>query len=171
MKTLAFALCAALAAVGAGWSLASTRLTARDAPEPAAKIPVLMLTVKECEALPSFDGSAGGSKVQLVNVIGDPSKPGLYVQLEKVAPNVVIQAHHHPGDRTVAVLQGALMFGNGPRFDGSKLKVMPLGSIYTEPSGSPHFAATGAQSAVTEVPGYGPTDIVYENPANDPAKK
>jgi hypothetical protein len=92
--------------------------------------------------LPSFGGSSGSAKVQLVNVIGDPSKPGLYIQLEKVAPHVVIQAHHHAGDRTV-----------------------------TEPSGSPHFAATGDQSAVTEVTGYGPADIVYENPDDDPTKK
>jgi anti-sigma factor ChrR (cupin superfamily) len=72
------------------------------------------------------------AKVQLVNVIGDPSKPGLYIQLEKVAPHVVIPAHHHAGDRTVTVIQGSLMFGNGPKFDRSKLKVMPVGSIYTD---------------------------------------
>jgi len=71
----------------------------------------------------------------------------------------------------VTVIQGTLMFGNGPKFDRGKLKVMPVGSIYTEPSGSPHFAATGDQSAVTEVTGYGPTDIVYENPDDDPTKK
>jgi hypothetical protein len=123
------------------------------------------------QAMPSFRGSSGSVKVQLVNVIGDPSKPGLYIQLEKVAPRVVIQAHHHGGDRTVAVLQGTLMFGNGPKFDRRKLNVLHVASTYTEASGSPHFAATGDQSAVTEVTGYGPTDIVYEKPVDDPAKK
>ena len=62
------------------------------------------------------------------------------------------------------------MYGNGPKFDRRKLTVMPVGSISTQPSGSPHFAATGDESAVTEVTGYGPTDIVYENPADDPTK-
>ena len=84
-------------------------------PDPIAKIPILMKTVEEWQALPSFGGSSGSAKVQLVNVIGDPSKPGPYIQLEKVAPHVVIEAHHHAGDRTVTVIQGTLMFGNGPR--------------------------------------------------------
>ena len=170
MKKLPIVIVAALA-VGAGAALAQSSLTAGGASDPIAKIPILMKTVEEWQALPSFGGSSGSAKVQLVNLIGDPSKPGLYIQLEKVAAHVVIKAHHHAGDRTVTVLQGTLMFGNGPEFDRSKLKVMPVGSIYTEPSGSPHFAATGDQPAVTEVTGYGPTDIVYENPADDPAKK
>jgi hypothetical protein len=169
MNKLSIVIVAALA-VGASAALAQS-LTASGIPERIAKIPILMKTVKEWQVMPSFGGSSGGAKVQLVNVIGNPSKRGLYIQLEKVAPHVVVQAHHHGGDRTVAVLQGTLMFGNGPRFDRSQLKVLPVGSIYTEPSGSPHFAATGDQSAVTEVTGYGPTDIVYENPADDPAKK
>jgi quercetin dioxygenase-like cupin family protein len=170
MKKLPTVIVAALA-VGAGAALAQSGLTAGGAPEPIAKIPIYIKTVKEWQALPSFGGSSGSAKVQLVNLIGDPSKPGLYLQLEKVAPHVVIQAHHHAGDRTVVVLQGTLMFGNGPKFDRSRLKVLPVGSVYTEPSGSPHFAATGDQSAVCEVTGYGPTDIVYENRADDPAKK
>jgi len=172
MQKLTIVIVAAVAVgTGGALALAQSGVVASEVPSPIAKIPILMKTVEEWQALPSFAGSAGGSKVQLVNVIGDPSKPGLYIQLEKVAPHVVIEAHHHAGDRTVTVIQGTLMFGNGPKFDRGKLKVMPVGSIYTEPSGSPHFAATGDQSTVTEVTGYGPTDIVYENPADDPTKK
>jgi quercetin dioxygenase-like cupin family protein len=170
MKKLSIFIVAALA-VGAGAAIAQSSLTGGSAPDPIAKIPILMKTVEEWQALPSFGGSSGSAKVQLVNVIGDPSEPGLYIQLEKVTPQVVIKAHHHAGDRTVTVIQGTLMFGNGPRFDRGKLKVMSVGSIYTEPSGSPHFAATVDQSAATEVTGYGPTDIVYENPADDPTKR
>jgi len=172
MQKLTIVIVAAVAVgTGGALALAQSGVVASEVPSPIAKIPILMKTVEEWQALPSFAGSAGGSKVQLVNVIGDPSKPGLYIQLEKVAPHVVIEAHHHPGDRTVTVIQGTLKFGNGRKFDRSKLKVLPVGSIYTEPSETPHFAATGDQPAVTEVTGYGPTDIVYENPADDPAKK
>ena len=172
MRKLTIVILAAVAVgTGGALALAQSGVMASGVPNPIAKIPILMKTVEEWQALPSFGGSSGSAKVQLVNVIGDPSEPGLYIQLEKVTPQVVIKAHHHAGDRTVTVIQGTLMFGNGPRFDRGKLKVMSVGSIYTEPSGSPHFAATGDQSAVTEVTGYGPTDIVYENPADDPAKK
>ena len=79
-------------------------------PDPIAKIPILMKTVEEWQALPSFGGSSGSAKVQLVNVIGDPSKPGLYIQLEKVASHVVIQAHHHAGDRTDGGFSGRSVF-------------------------------------------------------------
>jgi hypothetical protein len=82
MQKLTSIIVAALA-VGAGAALAQSALTAGGAPDKIAKIPILMKTVEEWQALPSFGGSSGGAKVQLVNVIGDPSKPGLYIQLEK----------------------------------------------------------------------------------------
>jgi quercetin dioxygenase-like cupin family protein len=131
-----------------------------------------MKTVAEWEAVPATGGpgSSDPTKVQVVNLIGDPAKPGLYVQLLKVPPNMQIGAHHHAGDRTASVLQGTMMFGYGPKFDRSKLKTMSVGSVYTEPSGSPHFAATGDESAVAAITGYGPTDTVYDKPVQDPTK-
>jgi hypothetical protein len=172
MKTSPIVLAAALA-VAAGAALAQPSLTENGAPDPVAKVPNYMKTVKEWQAVPPTGGpgSSRSAKVQVVNLIGDPSKPGLYIQLLKVAPHVEIQAHHHAGGRTASVLQGVMMFGYGPKFDRSKLKVMGVGSVYTEPSGSPHFAAPGDQAAVAEISGYGPTDTVYQNPADDLAKK
>jgi hypothetical protein len=74
MKKLPIVIVAALA-VGAGAAQAQSSLTAGGAPDPIAKIPILMKTVEEWQALPSFGGSSGSAKFQLVNVVGDPSKP------------------------------------------------------------------------------------------------
>jgi quercetin dioxygenase-like cupin family protein len=148
-------------------------MTESGAPDPKAHVANYMKTVGEWEAIAPTGGpgSSDPTKVQVVNLIGDPAKPGLYVQLLKVPPHQEIQSHHHAGDRTASVLQGTMMFGYGPKFDRSKLRVMSVGAVYTEPSGSPHFAATGDESAVAAITGYGPTDTVYEKPLVDPTKK
>jgi hypothetical protein len=83
----------------------------------------------------------------------------------------MIAAHHHSGDRVGTVLQGTWMFGYGPRFDQSALRTLPVGSVYTEPSGGAHFAMTGDEAVTVLISGYGPTDTIYENPADDPTKK
>jgi hypothetical protein len=113
-------------------------------------------------------GGSGNAKVEVVTILGDPSKVGPYSQLLKVGPHAEIAAHHHGGDRVGTVLSGTWMFGYGPQFDRAKLRTLPAGSVYTEPSGGPHFAMTGGEAVTVLITGYGPTDTVYENPADDP---
>ncbi|OSI20522.1 cupin domain-containing protein [Bradyrhizobium canariense] len=116
-------------------------------------------------------GGSGNAKVEVVTILGDPSKPGMYSQLLKVAPHARIAAHHHAGDRVGTVLQGTWTFGYGPSFAQEALRILPVGSIYTEPSGAAHFAMTGDEAVTVLITGFGPTDTVYENPADDPANK
>jgi hypothetical protein len=85
MKKLPIVIVAA-SAVAAGAALAQSSLTAGGAPDPIAKIPILMKTVEEWQAMPSFGGSSGGAKVQLVNVIGDPSKPACTSSWKRCRP-------------------------------------------------------------------------------------
>lgn len=113
-------------------------------------------------------GGSGNAKVQVVNILGDPSQPGPYSQLLRVAPHASIAAHHHAGDRTGTVLSGTWHFGYGPKFNAGKLKTLPMGSVYTEPANAAHFAQTGDEAVTVLITGVGPTDTVYEDPANDP---
>jgi hypothetical protein len=69
------------------------------------------------------------------------------------------------------VLKGTWHFGYGTQFDKAKLKTLPVGSVYTEPSNGPHFAMTGNEPVIVLITGTGPTDTVYENPADDPTRK
>jgi hypothetical protein len=66
------------------------------------------------------------------------------------------------------VLSGTWHFGYGAKFDKASLKTLPVGSVYTEPSNAPHFAMTGSEPVVVLITGTGPTDTVYENPADEP---
>jgi len=111
------------------------------------------------------------AKVTVVTILGDASKPGPYAQLLEVAPHAEIAAHHHAGDRVGTVLKGTWHFGYGPVFGQASLKMLPAGSVYTEPSGAAHFAMTGDETAVVLITGTGPTNTVYENPADDPTRK
>ncbi|WP_354269935.1 hypothetical protein [Bradyrhizobium japonicum] len=51
------------------------------------------------------------------------------------------------------------------------MKTLPVGSVYTEPANEPHFAMTANEPVIVMLTGTGPTDTVYENPADDPTRK
>lgn len=131
---------------------------------------VYVKTPAELAAMPATGGAggSGNAKVQVVTLLGDPARPGAYSQLLRVAPHAAIPAHHHAGDRVATILSGTWHFGYGRRFDARKLKTLPPGSVYTEPANAAHFAQTGDEPVTVLITGVGPTDTVYENPADDP---
>jgi hypothetical protein len=113
-------------------------------------------------------GSSNSSAVQVIVIHGDPSRAGLYTILLKAAANTKIAAHLHPDDRVGTVVSGTWYFGYGDTFDESKLKKLPVGSVYSEVKGQNHFAMTGDEPVITEITGYGPSGVTYVNPADDP---
>lgn len=130
-------------------------------------------TPGELAAIPATGGAggSGNAKVQVVTILGNPSQPGPYSQLLRVAPHAAIPAHHHAGDRIGTVLSGTWHFGYGAAFDAGKLKTLPAGSVYTEPANAAHFAQTGDEAVTVLITGFGPTDTVYEQPADDPHRQ
>ena len=116
-------------------------------------------------------GTSGVSGIQTVVLKGDPAKPGLYTLLLRLGPNQKIQAHSHRDDRVATVVSGKWYFGYGRQFSESALKELPPGSFYTEPPGAFHFAMTKAEPVTIQITGTGPSDTVYADPANDPAKQ
>ena len=99
---------------------------------------------------------------------GDPSKAGLYTIILSVPANTTIAAHSHRDDRMATVVSGTWRFGYGDRFDAKALKVLPPGSVYSEPGGANHFAQTGAEPVLVQISGFGPTDTRYFDPATAP---
>jgi quercetin dioxygenase-like cupin family protein len=96
--------------------------------------------------------------VQMTNLIGDPTKPGLYTVRVSIAPHTKVPPHTHRDNRSVTVISGTWHMGYGTRFEESALKDLPAGSLYTEPAGQPHFAQTLDEPVVIWVTGYGPSD-------------
>ena len=113
-------------------------------------------------------GSSGLAGVATKVVFGDPSKSGFYTILLSVPAHTSIQAHAHRDDRMAVVVSGMWQFGSGDRFDEKALKILPPGSVYSEPGGATHFAQTGADPVLVEISGFGPTDTRYYDQANTP---
>ena len=115
-------------------------------------------------------GSSGLPGVHTKVLYGDPSKPGLYSILLYVPANTTIQAHSHRDDRMATVVSGTWHFGYGEHFDAAKLEALPPGSVYSEPGtrAHNHFAQTQAEPVIVHIVGFGPTDTVYFDPANEP---
>src|SRR4051812_38292899 len=111
--------------------LTATALAVDSAPD-------LRLTPRELQKS-DYDETqlgTGGLKGEHVKVlVGDPSKAGFYSVLLFVPPHTTIQAHSHKGDRMATVVTGNWSFGFGERFGEKALKVLPAGSVYSEPSG------------------------------------
>jgi quercetin dioxygenase-like cupin family protein len=140
----------------------------------AAAIDQIRLTPGEITAKEAGGAGAGTSGVAGIHttvLLGDPTKPGLYTIRLSIPANTTIQAHTHRDNRSAVVMSGTWYFGYGRVASADATKPLPTGSFYTEPGGVAHFALTRAEPVVVYITGFGPTDTVYLNAANDPRGK
>lgn len=106
-------------------------------------------------------GTSGVKGIRTLVLKGDPNASGLYTILLSVPAHTKIAAHTHPDDRVATVISGTWRIGYGSVFDEAKLKALPPGSFYTEPSGDSHFAETGDTDVIVQITGFGPSGTVY----------
>jgi quercetin dioxygenase-like cupin family protein len=137
-------------------------------------LPEMRMTPDEIATLPFNNGQIGSSSLPGVRIkvlFGDPSKAGFYAILVFVPAHTSIPAHSHRDNRMAVVVAGSWSFGYGAQFDEKSLKKMPPGSVYSEPGHVNHFARTDDAPSIVQISGYGPTDTVYFDAANDPRSK
>jgi quercetin dioxygenase-like cupin family protein len=108
--------------------------------------------------------------VQLAVLSGDPDKPGLFTIRLKVRDGYRVQAHWHPQDESITVIQGTFLMGMGDKFDPAALEQLPTGSFAFMPKEMRHFASCIGETIV-QLHGMGPFVSNYVNPADDPDKK
>jgi quercetin dioxygenase-like cupin family protein len=102
---------------------------------------------------------------EIATVYGDTAKPGIYVQRVKFAPGFKIMPHWHPDEvRTVVVLSGTLYFAYGEMWDESKLKPLPVGTFFSEPTRAPHFAWEKDGEVMVQITGTGPSGVTMVDP-------
>lgn len=89
-------------------------------------------------------------------LVGDPSKPGLYIMLVKWTPHHMSHPHWHPNDRFITVLSGTWWVGTGNKFDPDRTVPMPAGTFVTHYGKHVHFDGAKDQGAVLEIVGEGP---------------
>jgi hypothetical protein len=90
-------------------------------------------------------------------LVGDPSKPGLYVVLNKwKAGNHFSLPHFHPNDRFITVLSGTWWVGSGTKYDPDNTVPMPAGTFVTHFGKQVHFDGAKDVDAVLMIVGEGP---------------
>jgi hypothetical protein len=89
-------------------------------------------------------------------LLGDPSKPGLYIMLVKWMPHHMSHPHWHPNNRYITVISGTWWVGTGTKFDPNRTVAMPAGSFVTHFAKHAHFDGAKDQGCVLEIVGEGP---------------
>jgi quercetin dioxygenase-like cupin family protein len=107
-----------------------------------------------------------GAKSALL--VGDPSKPGVFIVRLKFPANYQIPAHTHPYTEVITVLKGKLGNGMGEKFDVSKGELLKTSDSFVLPDGHSHYVWTTDEEAIVELIATGPWNIKYINPSDDP---
>lgn len=105
----------------------------------------------------------GGS--ESATLVGDPSKPGLYVVLQKWLPHNNSRPHFHPNDRYITVLSGTWWVNTGPKYDPDGMKPVPAGSFVVHYGKQIHYDGAKDEPCVLEIVGMGPATAT---PAEQP---
>jgi quercetin dioxygenase-like cupin family protein len=98
-------------------------------------------------------------------LVGDPDKPGPYVERIKVPPNASVPPHSHPDTENITVLEGTFGIGMGDKFDKSKRTMLGVGSFYMLPANTTHYAWAGPKGVTLQIHGTGPSGMTMVEPA------
>jgi len=96
----------------------------------------------------------GGSEQAVV--LGDPSKPGLYIVLTKWLPHKNSRPHFHPNDRYITVLKGTWWVNTGAKYDPDGMKPVPQGSYVVHYGKQIHYDGARDEECILEILGMGP---------------
>ena len=97
-----------------------------------------------------------GRGSETATLVGDPSKPGLYVVLQKWLPHNNSRPHFHPNDRYITVLSGTWWVNTGPKYDPDGMKPVPAGSFVTHFAKQIHYDGAKDGECILEIVGMGP---------------
>jgi quercetin dioxygenase-like cupin family protein len=93
---------------------------------------------------------------EVATLVGDPSKPGLYVVLQKWLPHHNSRPHFHPNDRYIYVISGTWWVNTGPKYDMASAKPVPAGSWVVHYGKEIHYDGAKDEPCVLEIVGMGP---------------
>ena len=89
-------------------------------------------------------------------LVGDPSKSGLYVVMNKWLPGNMSRPHFHPNDRFIMVLKGTWWMGTGDTFDPASTVPVPAGTFVTHFGKQVHYDGAKDEEVVLLITCEGP---------------
>lgn len=99
------------------------------------------------------EGNGGNANAILA---GDPTKPGIYVELTKWHPHHMSRPHFHPNDRYIYVISGTWWVGTGTKYDPDSTVPVPAGSYVTHYAKQIHYDGAKDEEVTLEIVGEGP---------------
>ena len=116
-------------------------------------------------AAPEDLKAAGGGRS--ITIVGDASKPGIYVTRITWAPGSGSRPHVHDQARYITVLKGTWYVATGPDADVYKPETMTpvkAGSFIYEPAGGHHYDMAKDEEVIVEIIGMGPVGTTSLEP-------
>jgi len=99
------------------------------------------------------EGAGGAANAILA---GDPTKPGLYVELTKWHAGHMSRPHFHPNDRFIYVISGTWWVSTSNKYDPESTVPVPAGSFVTHYAKQVHYDGAKDADVTLEIVGMGP---------------
>ena len=102
-----------------------------------------------------------------VTLVGDASKPGIYVQRITWAPNTGSRPHYHNEGRYITVIKGTWYVATGPEADTynpDKMTPVKAGTFIYEPPNGHHYDMAKDEEVIVEIIGMGPVSTTSLEP-------
>ncbi|HEX5421190.1 MAG TPA: cupin domain-containing protein [Gammaproteobacteria bacterium] len=100
-------------------------------------------------------------------ILGDPSKPGLYIVRLTFAPGQGSRPHYHDQARYITVIKGTWWVSLGPDadvYDPAKTQPMKPGSFLYEPAFGHHYDMAKDEPVTVQIMGMGPVKTIPLGP-------
>lgn len=89
---------------------------------------------------------------------GDPSQPGLYVQLTRWHKGNMSRPHSHPNDRYIMVLSGTWWVGTGPNYEPESTVPLKAGTYVVHHANELHYDGAKDEDCTLLIVGMGPAN-------------
>ena len=97
-----------------------------------------------------------GRGSERATLVGDSSKPGLYVVQQKWLSHNKGRPRFHPNDRFINVISGTWWVNTGAKYDLDGMKPVPAGSFVTHFGKEIHYDGAKDEECILEIVGMGP---------------
>jgi len=101
----------------------------------------------------------GAAPINQAVLVGDPTKPGLYVVMNRFKPNTFSRPHFHPNDRFITVIKRIWWVGTGSKFDTDATVPVKAGSFVTHFGKEVHYDGAKDEETWLVIVGEGPATL------------
>ena len=108
-----------------------------------------------------------------INIVGDPSKPGIYVVRITFPPGQGSHPHFHDQARYITVIKGTWWVSTGQKsdvYDPDHMERVPVGSFIYEPPNGHHYDMAKDEAVTVQIIGIGPVKTTQIPQADAPAR-